>query len=178
MERLLPELDERRDPERNARVSRASPVLEVRLAALLVGVAAVDAALDRLRLPARVVETVRALLAHPLLPEASTWSDAELRRWLVRLGPERWELARELAQATGADPDGALGERVAGIVAACPPLSARDLALNGAEIMKALGVGPSPAVGEATRFLLEAVLDRPEINTPKHLEALLRARAR
>ncbi|HEY3587600.1 MAG TPA: [cytidine(C)-cytidine(C)-adenosine (A)]-adding enzyme [Myxococcaceae bacterium] len=178
MARLLPELDEAGDPERNARLSRADPVIEVRLAALLGGVSRTDAALDRLRLPARAVETVRALLAHPLEPEASTWSDAALRRWLVRLGPERWELARGLAQASGADPDGALGKRIAGIVAAHPPLSAKDLALNGAEIMKALGIGPSPAVGEATRFLLEAVLDRPEFNTPDHLHALLRDRAR
>ncbi len=44
--------------------------------------------------------------------------------------------------------------------------------------MKALGVGPSPAVGEATRFLLEAVLERPELNTAERLEALLRQRAR
>ena len=176
MDRLLPELDELGDPQRNARVSHAEPVLEVRLAALLGGVARADAALERLRLPVKVVETVRALGAHPLTPEASTWNNAELRRWLVRLGPERWELARALAQATGADPDGALGRRIAGIVAARPPLSAKELALNGAEIMKLLGVGPSPAVGEATRFLLDRVLDRPDLNTPEQLRELLQTR--
>jgi tRNA nucleotidyltransferase (CCA-adding enzyme) len=178
MDRLLPELDEVGDPERNARVSHADPVLEVRLAALLMGVTRVESALDRLRLPSKVMEAVRALLAHPLGPEASTWSDGEVRRWLVRVGPERWELARGLAQASGADPDGALGKRVAGIVSARPPLTAKDLALNGAEIMKALGIGPSPAVGDATRFLLDAVLDRPELNTPDQLHALLRDRGR
>ncbi len=177
MDRLLPELDEAGDPERNPRVSRAAPVLEVRLAALLVGVGQAEQALDRLRLPAKVVETARALLAHPLPPEASAWTDGELRRWLVRLGPERWEQARALALATGADPDGALGERIASLLAAHPPLSAKDLALDGAAIMKALGVGPSPAVGDATRFLLDAVLDRPEVNTPEQLEALLRSRS-
>ena len=72
MDRLLPELDELGDPQRNARVSHAEPVLEVRLAALLGGVARADAALERLRLPVKVVETVRALGAHPLTPEAST----------------------------------------------------------------------------------------------------------
>ena len=176
MNRLLPELDEQGDPERNARVSRAEPVLEARRAALLGGVGNADAALDRLRLPSKVVETVRALGAHPLGPDASTWSDADLRRWLVSLGPDRWELARALAQASGADPDGALGTRIAGIVAARPPLAAKDLALNGAEIMKALGVGPSPAVGEATRFLLDRVLERPDLNTPEQLRELLRTR--
>ena len=176
MERLLPELAEVGDAERNTRVDRAVAVLEVRLAALLVAVSEADRALERLRLPAKTVETVRALLAHPLPPDASTWGDAELRRWLVRLGPERWELARALAAATGVDPDGEVGRRVAGIVAARPPLSAKELALNGADIMKELGVGPSPAVGEATRFLLDRVLERPDLNTPEQLRELLRSR--
>ena len=176
LDRLLPELDELRDPERNLRVSRALPVLEVRLAALLGGVAQPETALDRLRLPAKVTETVGALLAHPLPPEASTWTDAEVRRWLVRVGPERWELARTLADASGVDPDGALGRRIAAILAARPPLSAKDLALDGAAIMQTLGVGPSPAVGEATRFLLDRVLDRPDLNTPDQLRELLRTR--
>jgi tRNA nucleotidyltransferase (CCA-adding enzyme) len=176
MDRLLPEVAEAGDVERNTRVDRAMPVLEVRLAALLVAVSEADRALDRLRLPAKTVETVRALLAHPLSPETSTWDDAELRRWLVRVGPERWELARALAAATGADSDGAIGRRLAGIVAARPPLSAKELALNGADIMKELGVGPSPAIGEATRFLLDRVLERPDLNTPEQLRELLRSR--
>jgi tRNA nucleotidyltransferase (CCA-adding enzyme) len=176
MDRLLPELAPADDAARNARVGRSTPVLDVRLAALLVGVAEAASALDRLRLPGKTSETVRALLDHPLPAAASASTDGELRRWLVRLGPERWDLARGLAAATGADPTGALGQRVAAIVAARPPLSAKELALNGAGIMKALGVGPSPAVGDATRFLLEAVLDRPELNTAEALEALLRER--
>ncbi|MGZ6060515.1 MAG: CCA tRNA nucleotidyltransferase, partial [Myxococcaceae bacterium] len=178
MDRLLPELAAVDDAERNPRVGRSAPVLEVRLAVLLVGVGEAASALDRLRLPGKTAETVRALLAHPLPAEASAWTDGALRRWLVRLGPERSELARALAQATGADPAGTLGERLGRIVAARPPLTPRDLALDGAAIMKALGVGPSPAVGEATRFLLEAVLERPDLNTAEQLEALLRQRAR
>ena len=177
MDRLLPELASVDDAERNARVGGSAPLLDLRLAALLVGVAGAASALDRLRLPGKTVETVRALLAHPLPAEASAWTDGALRRWLVRLGPERWELARALAQATGADLAGTLGERLGRIVAARPPLTPRELALDGAAIMKALGVGPSPAVGEATRFLLEAVLERPDLNTAERLEALLRQRA-
>jgi tRNA nucleotidyltransferase (CCA-adding enzyme) len=74
------------------------------------------------------------------------------------------------------DPDGSLGRRLAGILAARPPLAAKDLALNGAEIMNVLGVGPSPAVGEATRFLLDRVLERPDLNTAEELRELLRTR--
>jgi tRNA nucleotidyltransferase (CCA-adding enzyme) len=61
-------------------------------------------------------------------------------------------------------------------MAAHPPLSARDLAIDGQRVMEVLGVGPSPAVGEATRQLLEAVLDDPSLNTREGLERLLRER--
>ena len=39
--------------------------------------------------------------------------------------------------------------------------------------MATLGVGPSPIVGEATRFLLERVLDEPSLNEAETLKALL-----
>jgi len=174
--RLLPELVASGDAARSARVGGADAVLEVRLAALLIDVSQAESALARLRLPTKVVEAVRALLVHPLPPQAAGWTDAELRRWLVRIGPERCELGGALARATGADPTGAVGQRLERIVAARPPLSTKDLALDGAAIMKALGVGPSPAVGEATRFLLDAVLERPELNTPERLQELLQGR--
>ncbi len=173
---MLPELDSSEDGPRTERVARGEPSLEVRLAALLIGNAEAEAALARLRLPARLVETVRQLLAFALEPEAEHWSDAEARRWLVRLGPERAEPALALARARGVDVRGDLTRRVQRVLAAHPPLSVRELALDGSELMRLLGVGPSPAVGEATRFLFEAVLEDPSRNTPETLERLLRER--
>lgn len=41
--------------------------------------------------------------------------------------------------------------------------------------MAALGVGPSPIVGEATRFLVESVLDDPSLNTADALRQRLQA---
>jgi tRNA nucleotidyltransferase (CCA-adding enzyme) len=61
------------------------------------------------------------------------------------------------------------------LAATRPPLNAKGLALTGGDIMATLGVGPSPIVGEATRFLLEAVLDDPALNQPESLKELLRA---
>src|SRR5262249_10341670 len=132
--------------------------------------------LARLRLPARVVETVRRLLAVPLPAEATGWSDARIRRWLVELGPERAEAALELAGARGTDPGGQLAARVRAVLDARPPLSSADLALSGADVMRALGIGPSPAVGAATRALLDAVLDDPTLHTPAALERILHVR--
>ena len=171
-----PELLPGGDAAREERVGRSAPAVEVRLAALLTDVAGAESALARLKLPARLVETVRRLLAVPLPAEAAGWSDAQIRRWLVELGPERAEAAVELAAARGSDVGGTLGARVRQVLATRPPLSASDLALGGTEVMRVLGIGPSPAVGAATRALLEAVLDDPSLNTPEALERILRSR--
>jgi tRNA nucleotidyltransferase (CCA-adding enzyme) len=173
---MLPELDPSEDGPRSDRVARAEPSLEVRLAALLVGNVEADAALERLRLPGRVVETVRQLLAFALQPESERWTDTEVRRWLVRLGPDRAEPALALARARGLDARGEITARVQRVRAAHPPLSVRELALHGSELMRLLGVGPSPLVGEATRFLFEAVLEDPARNTPETLQRLLEER--
>jgi hypothetical protein len=57
-----------------------------------------------------------------------------------------------------------------------PALGPKDLALRGSEVMAALGVGPSPAVGEAIRHLLELVLEDPSRNTRDQLLAALAER--
>jgi tRNA nucleotidyltransferase (CCA-adding enzyme) len=173
---LLPELSPEGDAAREERVGRSAPTLEVRLAALLTDVPGAESALARLRLPARVTETVRRLLAVPLPAGAAGWSDGQIRRWLVELGPERAEAAVQLAAARGIDAGGKVGARVRHVLAARPPLSAADLALSGTDVMRLLGIGPSPAVGAATRALLEVVLDDPSLNTPEALERVLRSR--
>jgi tRNA nucleotidyltransferase (CCA-adding enzyme) len=59
-----------------------------------------------------------------------------------------------------------------------PALDSKGLALDGSGIMAALGIGPSPKVGQATRFLLEKVLDEPALNHPEKLSELLQDWAR
>jgi tRNA nucleotidyltransferase (CCA-adding enzyme) len=161
-------------PEANAElyeaVGRARDALEVRLAVLLAYAAKPADALTRLKFPTRTIDAVAHLVAHqPLPPEAST--DADLRRWLARVGLEAYADALEVARALGQTTPAA--DRLRAIAATRPPLTTKDLALDGRAIMQALGVGPSPAVGIATRKLLEAVLDNPEANTPERLRELL-----
>jgi tRNA nucleotidyltransferase (CCA-adding enzyme) len=131
----------------------------------------------RLKFPSRVAEETAAFVAFQQLPGAAA-SDAELRRWAARVGPERVASLFALASAREATPSparAALQGRVEALLAANPPLSARQLALDGKAIMAVLGVGPSPAVGLATRHLLELVLDDPGRNSPESLTAALKA---
>jgi tRNA nucleotidyltransferase (CCA-adding enzyme) len=171
----FPELDGAVSAGAGARVAAVPARAEVRLAALLVAAEQPEAVLARLRLPVRTAEEVRALLAHPVPPNASGWTDAEVRRWAAGLGRERVADALALATAGGLASGEKVKARVEQVLATHPPLAVRELALGGRGVMEVLNVGPSPLVGEATRFLLEQVLEVPERNTEAALRQALRA---
>jgi tRNA nucleotidyltransferase (CCA-adding enzyme) len=110
---------------------------------------------------------------------------ADVRRWLSEAGPERAaslvDLARAEAAALGpAEAAAALRkvEDLAGAIARIrhdrDPLTAQDLALDGRAVMRILGAGPGPHVGEALRHLLERVLADPGENREEHLSIALR----
>ncbi len=151
-------------------VARAPADEVVRLSVLLLGVPNTRDVLLRLKFPNRVADESGALTKHATLPAAIS-SDADLRRWLAKLDAARAMPLLQVHDALGTAPE-ALRSRVEAILAAAPPLTSRQLALDGKGIMAALGTGPSPVVGLATRHLLELVLDDPSLNTA---EALTRA---
>jgi tRNA nucleotidyltransferase (CCA-adding enzyme) len=171
----FPELEATLGAATGARVAAAPARPEVRLAALLLGATGQKAVLERLKLPARTVDEVKALLAHPLLESAAEWSDADVRRWAAALGRERVADALALATAGGWKGAAEVRSHVERVLAAHPPLGVRELALGGREVMEVLGVGPSPVVGEATRWLLEAVLEDPGRNSEASLREALRS---
>jgi tRNA nucleotidyltransferase (CCA-adding enzyme) len=186
LEVFLPELAlADADAARRARAAAAAspPELEVRLSALLadlVDPAGAEAVGVRLKFPTKVAERLRLLVTHAALEQRVGEGDPALRRLLAALGPPQLEalagVARARLQARAPErlPElEALLGRLRALAAAKPPLTAKELALNGGAIMKALGVGPSPQVGLATRFLLEQVLDEPARNTSETLGALL-----
>ncbi|GHG99292.1 CCA tRNA nucleotidyltransferase [Comamonas sp. JC664] len=185
---FLPELA--RAESREAALARAAvqaaPLeVEVRMAVLLADVADRALARDiglRLKFPNKVADLVALLVEHSKAEAQVGASDASLRRLLARLGPAQLPLwvavarARVQVRAPEVLPDvEALFTRLEAIAASKPPLTAKDLALTGGDIMATLGVGPSPVVGEATRFLVESVLDEPALNTSEALQARLKA---
>lgn len=185
---FLPELA-RADAEA-ARLARAAaaaePVdVEIRLAALLADL--VDSARAeeigvRLKFPTKTIERVKLLISHAALERHVGEPDPALRRLLARVGLANVEALSSVARARiqAREPARlpeveALIGRLQALAASKPPLSGKELALNGGAIMATLGVGPSPIVGEATRFLLDQVLDEPSRNEPETLKALLRS---
>ncbi|WP_306413570.1 hypothetical protein [Cystobacter fuscus] len=183
---FLPEVAEA-EPEaaRRAREAAAAAPAEVelRLAALLADLvepARAEEIGTRLKFPAKVIERIRLLVTHAAVESLVGAPDQALRRLLSKVGLAQLEAllsvararlgVREPARMPGFE---ALFDRLRALAATKPPLTAKDLALNGGAIMSALGVGPSPMVGEATRFLVEQVLDEPARNTPETLRELL-----
>jgi tRNA nucleotidyltransferase (CCA-adding enzyme) len=117
---------------------------------------------------ARIVDLVRHHLFH-----YTDWSDAAVRRWIRRVGPERLEDLYRIneadVRAKGKEtPDlqalTLLKAHVARVVAAGDALSARDLKVNGRDLMKELGLAPGPILGRILGELLEDVLTDPALN--------------
>jgi tRNA nucleotidyltransferase (CCA-adding enzyme) len=166
---VLPELGSDAAAARR-RVESAPPEPGGRLAALLLdaGPAAVDAALRRLTYSNAERSRVVRLVTEGAALRGEALSDATLRRALGRVGRSA---AGDLAALVG---DQATRRRLREIADAGDPLTASDLALGGADVMRILAVGPGPIIGQALEALLARVLEEPSMNRREKLEPILR----
>ncbi|WNG31678.1 [cytidine(C)-cytidine(C)-adenosine (A)]-adding enzyme [Cystobacter fuscus] len=183
---FLPELAQA-EPEAAHRArcaAVAAPAeVELRMAALLADLVEPPRAEEigvRLKFPTKCIEHIRLLVTHAGVEHLVGAPDPALRRLLAKVGLAQLEALCAVARARlqVREPSRmpefeALLERLRALAATKPPLTPKELALNGGAIMSTLGVGPSPMVGEATRFLMEQVLDEPSRNTPEALRELL-----
>jgi tRNA nucleotidyltransferase (CCA-adding enzyme) len=108
-------------------------------------------------------------------------TDADIRRFVQRVGPDHLEDLFELLRAAGeaeGDPRpawiDALSARCEGVRDGLV-LSPKDLAITGNDLMNALGTGPGPHLGEILRILVERVTDDPSQNRAEALLALASA---
>lgn len=119
---------------------------------------------------ARIVSLVR----HHLFHYSDEWTDAAVRRWIRRVGPERVEDLYRLneadVRAKGRDFESdlaalaALKAHVARVVAEGAALSTRDLKVNGHDLLSELGLAPGRVIGELLDVLLECVTEDPSVN--------------
>ena len=143
------------------------------------GEAIVQERLPALRYPRAVVSQVAALVRHHMYDIQGTAHTATLRTRFVCWGRPFTE---QLIALREADIRGC-GYRtdyvhsrwralLAEMAADGTPFSEAELAIDGAGIMRALGIGPGPRVGQVKRALLLHCARRPEDNTPARLAAL------
>ncbi len=137
------------------------------------------ALLGRLRYPRALVDRVDALIAAHMFDYQPEWSDAAVRRLVARVGRDA---IGDLIALRRADQIGsgiprdvaktdALAARVAAEFARQSALTVRDLAVDGGDVMRVLGIAPGPAVGRVLARLLDEVLEEPARNDRERLLA-------
>jgi tRNA nucleotidyltransferase (CCA-adding enzyme) len=129
--------------------------------------------LTRFAFPRPEVDHVAALVRHHMFSYERRWSGAAVRRFIRRVGRE---LVDDLVNLRRADNIGSglpadaghldeLEARVAAELAAGAPLTLRELAVNGDDLVSALDLRPGPAVGALLERLLGSVIADPSRNT-------------
>jgi putative nucleotidyltransferase with HDIG domain len=138
-----------------------------------VGADLADALLARLRFPAAERRAIVHLVREHMFDYRPQWTDAALRRWLRRVGSDA---VADLFDLRIADTLGngrragfpasieVMRSRIERLMEADHALHVADLAVDGRDVMRVLGIAPGRAVGEALATLLEEVLERPERN--------------
>jgi len=139
-----------------------------------VGAEMAEPLLTRLRFSNEDRARITALIRHHLICYSDSWTDAAVRRWLRRVTPElapdlyKIGVADALGKGRDASEDiealGRLRARVEAMIAAGAALSARDLAINGSDLMKELNLKPSRVIGQILERLVELVTDDPTAN--------------
>ncbi len=148
-----------------------------------VGAELADRLLGRLRMAGDPRAAIVHLVREHMFDYRPAWSDAALRRWLRRVGPEH---VADLFDLRIADVLGnglrqgfppqleEMRTRIVRLLEQPAALQRSDLAIDGHDVMRELGVGPGPRVRAALEALLEEVLDLPERNTREYLLERLR----
>ena len=138
--------------------------------------------MDRLKFSREMTRKVTSLIRNHMIAYDAGWSDAAVRRLIRRVGPEYIPDLIEFRQADiiahGSHEKDLnlikeLGQRVDKQMKSHMAKNTRNLALNGHEIMKILGLSPGPAVGRIMNHLLEKITDHPDLNTREGLLSLL-----
>ncbi len=135
--------------------------------------------LERLRYSKAEIERVTALVLHHPLRYESSWTDANVRRWLLEvtpaLLPDLFALMKANLETRGQDASKAL-ERLAELEARSEhllksgfPLSLGELAVSGRDLMQELGLPAGPKLGITLRKLFELCVDDPSLNVRQPL---------
>lgn len=149
-----------------------------------VGATLAERVLARWRVPHRERERVVHLVTHHMFDYQPTWSDTVVRRFIRRVGvdalPDLFDLRLADYVGNGLRPGfptylDELRARIAREIDAHAPVSVGDLAVDGADVMQALGVPAGPVVGRVLDELLEWVTADPARNTRAHLLERMRA---
>ena len=147
-----------------------------------VGAGMAEAILRRLRFSNAERERVVRMVANHMFWYTPDWSDAAVRRFIGKVGKDALadlfalRVGDVVGRGNGEDPEGELAElraRIDKVLAEEQALSIGDLAIDGNDVMKTLGIPPGRRVGEVLKALLERVIEDPSLNERERLLALV-----
>lgn len=146
------------------------------------GATIAEGLLERLNASRDRIQRVSHLIRHHMFHLERGATDAAIRRFIVRIGEERVDDLLELRAADNVGsglPPGAgrldeLRSRVHDQLEAHVALDRYRLAVDGHDVMEALGIGPGPALGAVLDELTERVISDPELNERSKLLDLAR----
>ena len=148
-----------------------------------VGEAIARRVLRRWKYPKDTVTAVAHLIRHHMFWYQADWTGSAVRRFIRKVGldviPDLFELRRADNIGSGARTPRMyaledLWARVQGEIERSTAFSPHDLAVDGNDVMRELGIGPGPEVGRAIAAVFERVLDDPDLNTRERLLPLIR----
>lgn len=137
--------------------------------------------LERLRYPRVFVSRCAHLVGEHMYRYESAWKPATVRRFMARIGVENLDDMFALREADCRSRDledeiaalAELRERVATELRAQSGVHITDLAIDGEDVMRELGIGPGPGVGRVLEKLFDQVLEHPELNERTTLLAMM-----
>jgi tRNA nucleotidyltransferase (CCA-adding enzyme) len=152
------------------------------------GHAAASAALTReimvrFKFSTELITRVESLVANHMFDYTQDVSDKAIRRFIKRTGSGnvddliKLRKADDLAHGRGKGFEGQIEEfkkRIHAQIKKSSAFTLSDLAVNGHDVMRIMGLPPCSEVGHILNRLLEAVVDSPECNTRETLIGMLR----
>ncbi|MGB5266021.1 MAG: CCA tRNA nucleotidyltransferase [Polyangiales bacterium] len=120
-------------------------------------------------------ELAVALIRHHLICYSNEWTDAAVRRFIKRVGPERVDPLLRLGKADALGKGRNVEEELAALeelrgridktIQEGNALTTQDLAISGNDVIEHLEGGAGPIVGEILRTLLDRVIEEPSLNS-------------
>ncbi len=157
----------------------------------------------RLKFSKDIICKVTNLIRHHMIGYDSRWSDGAVRRLIRRVGTEdimdliifrRADIlthgfvssctSKRQKYRSGSDDSGELNlldeleQRVNDHIDGSMPTITQDLAIDGNKVMEILGLSSGPEVGRILSYLMEKIIDHPELNNEKQLIAILKNRSK
>ena len=162
------------------------PSIRVRTAALLHTVPSLaPAVMTRWKMSTNRIREISTLTDNRIPSAAHSWTDATMRQYMAQIGTELLGDALDLAAAHERSVGGPfvssesvenLRARFSTQIERNVPISIKNLAINGHDVVQILGIRPGPAVGTILKDIHREVLINPDLNIKSVLIDFLRNR--